>query len=235
MDFFMIFMLCDWLLYLVYVYFEYCLFVKCGLICLLILLKEKLCDQYVFVYGVEDFGVFDYDLMKNVVKNGELFGEWMVVIGCVFDEGGKFVCNMFVEVWQVNVVGCYVYKVDQYDVLFDLNFFGVGCCLIDDEGCYCFLMIKFGVYLWGNYLNVWCLNYIYFLLFGDYFGLCFVMQMYFFGDLLFVYDLIFQGMLEVVCDWLILCFLMDIIEEGYVFGYEFDIVLCGCDVILMEC
>lgn len=52
-----------------------------------------------FVYGVEDFGVFDYDLMKNVVKNGELFGEWMVVIGCVFDEGGKFVCNMFVEVW----------------------------------------------------------------------------------------------------------------------------------------
>jgi len=67
------------------------------------------------------------------------------------------------------VGGCYCYDGDQYFVLLDLNFFGVGWVVIDDEGCYCFIMIKLGVYLWCNYLNVWRFVYIYFLLFGNVF------------------------------------------------------------------
>lgn len=62
--------------------------------------------------------------------------------------------------------GCYWYCNDNWLLLLDLNFIGFGCTFIDVMGVFCFMTIKFGVYLWGNYYNVWCFVYIYFSLFG---------------------------------------------------------------------
>lgn len=58
--------------------------------------------------------------------------------------------------------------------------------------------------------------------------------MYFPGDPLLAYDPIFQGTPEAARDRLISRFSMDITEEGYALGYEFDIVLRGRDATPME-
>jgi len=58
--------------------------------------------------------------------------------------------------------------------------------------------------------------------------------MYFPGDPLLAYDPIFQGTSEAARERLISRFSMDITEEGYALGYEFDIVLRGRDATPME-
>lgn len=55
---------------------------------------------------------------------------------------------------------------DKYFVLIDLNFGGCGWMFIDEDGYYVFCIVKFGVYLWCNWVNNWCLVYIYVLIFG---------------------------------------------------------------------
>ncbi|KVA75393.1 protocatechuate 3,4-dioxygenase subunit beta [Burkholderia ubonensis] len=224
----------DWPSHPAYIHPEYRSSVKRGPTRPLIPLKEKLRDQHAPVYGAEDLGALDHDLTKNAVKNGEPLGERIVVTGRVLDEGGKPVRNTLVEVWQANAAGRYVHKVDQHDAPLDPNFLGAGRCLTDDEGRYRFLTIKPGAYPWGNHPNAWRPNHIHFSLFGDYFGSRLVTQMYFPGDPLLAYDPIFQGTPEAARDRLISRFSLDITEEGYALGYEFDIVLRGRDATPME-
>lgn len=224
----------DWPSHPAYVHSEYRSSVKRGPTRPLIPLKEKLRDPYVPVYGAEDLGALDHDLTKNAIRNGEPIGESIVVTGRVLDEGGRPVRNTLVEIWQANAAGRYVHKVDQHDAPLDPNFLGAGRCLTDNEGRYRFLTIKPGAYPWGNHSNAWRPNHIHFSLFGDDFGSRLVTQMYFPGDPLLGHDPIFQGTPEAARDRLISRFSLDITEEGYALGYEFDIVLRGRDATPME-
>jgi protocatechuate 3,4-dioxygenase beta subunit len=96
------------------------------------------------------------------------------------------------------------------------------------------MTIKPGAYPWGNHPNAWRPNHIHFSLFGDYFGSRLVTQMYFPGDPLLQYDPIFQGTPEGARDRLISRFTLDVTQENYALGYEFDIVLRGPNETPME-
>lgn len=200
----------------------------------LIPLKESLKNTRVPVYGAEALGKLDHDLTRNAVKNGAPLGERIIVSGRVLDEDGKPVRNTLVEVWQANAAGRYIHKADQHDAPLDPNFLGAGRCLTDDEGRYRFLTIKPGAYPWGNHSNAWRPNHIHFSLFGDYFGSRLVTQMYFPGDPLLAHDPIFQGTPAHARDLLVSRFSLDITEEGFALGYEFDIVLRGPKQTPME-
>ncbi|MGH8780136.1 protocatechuate 3,4-dioxygenase subunit beta [Paraburkholderia sp.] len=200
----------------------------------LIPLKERLRDQHVPVYGADDLGALDHDLTRNAVVNGAPLGERIIVTGRVLDEGGRPVRNTLVEIWQANSTGRYVHKTDQHDAPLDPNFLGAGRCVTDQDGRYRFLTIKPGAYPWGNHPNAWRPNHIHFSLFGDYFGSRLVTQMYFPGDPLLAFDPIYQGTPADARERLISRFSLDVTEEGFALGYEFDIVLRGRDETPLE-
>jgi protocatechuate 3,4-dioxygenase beta subunit len=193
----------------------------------LIPLKASLGELAQPVYGHDCIGEHDHDLTRNARRNGEPIGERMVLAGQVLDEGGKPVRGTLVELWQANACGRYVHKADQHDAPLDPNFLGAGRCLTDDAGRYRFLTIKPGAYPWGNHANAWRPQHIHLSLFGNYFASRLVTQMYFPGDPLLQYDPIFQGTPEKVRGRLVADFTLDLTQEGYALGYQFDIVVRG--------
>ena len=195
----------------------------------LVPVKHSLSELTGPVYGDEVIGEFDNDLTKNGVKNGEPLGERIIVSGKVTDENGKPVKNTLIEVWQANAAGRYIHKVDQHNAPLDPNFFGGGRCLTDAEGNYKFLTIKPGSYPWGNHPNAWRPNHIHFSLFGNNITSRLITQMYFPGDPLFKYDPIFNSVPEKYQHLLISTFNIDLTQEGFALGYEFNIVLRGKD------
>jgi protocatechuate 3,4-dioxygenase beta subunit len=195
----------------------------------LIPLKAALGELNQPVYGHDSISALDHDLTRNARKNGEPIGERMVLAGRVVDERGRPVRNTLVELWQANASGRYVHKIDQHDAPLDPNFLGAGRCLTDDEGRYRFLTIKPGAYPWGNHPNAWRPQHIHLSLFGQHFASRLVTQMYFPGDPLLQYDPIFQGTPEKARARLVADFTLDLTEEGYALGYQFDIVLRGAD------
>jgi protocatechuate 3,4-dioxygenase beta subunit len=197
-------------------------------------MKDRLKNLRVPVYGAEALGKLDNDLTRNAVKNGDPLGERIIVTGRVLDEGGRPVRNTLVEVWQANAAGRYVHKVDQHNAPLDPNFLGAGRCLTDNEGRYRFLTIKPGAYPWGNHPNAWRPNHIHFSLFGDYFGSRLVTQMYFPGDPLLAFDPIYHGIPEGARERLVSKFSLDVTEDGFALGYEFDIILRGAQQTPME-
>lgn len=157
------------------------------------------------------------------------------MFGWVFDQYGKLVLYILVEMWQVNVGGCYWYKNDCYLVLFDLNFGGVGWIFIDSEGYYYFCIIKFGFYFWCNGFNDWCLVYIYVFVSGLVIVVWLVIQMYFEGDLLIFKCLIICIFVDLeVVQSLIGWFDMSMVNLMDCLVYCFDIVLCGQCKIFFE-
>jgi protocatechuate 3,4-dioxygenase beta subunit len=179
------------------------------------------------VYGADVIGKYDNNLTKNGIKNGEPLGERIIVSGKVMDENGKPVSNTLIEVWQANAAGRYIHKADQHHAPLDPNFFGGGRCLTDKNGNYKFYTIKPGAYPWGNHPNAWRPNHIHFSLFGNNITTRLVTQMYFPGDPLLQYDPIFLGVPEKARKLLISEFKLDLTEEGFALGYEFNIVLRG--------
>jgi protocatechuate 3,4-dioxygenase beta subunit len=153
----------------------------------------------------------------------------MILTGQVLDERKRPVRNTLVELWQANAAGRYVHKVDQHDAPLDPNFLGAGRCLTDNEGRYRFLTIKPGAYPWGNHPNAWRPQHIHLSLFGEHFASRLVTQMYFPGDPLLQYDPMVTGTPEKYRNRLIADFSLDITEENYALGYQFDIVLRGAD------
>ena len=99
----------------------------------------------------------------------------------------------------------------------------------DGEGRYRFLTIKPGAYPWGNHPNAWRPQHIHLSLFGQSFASRLVTQMYFPGDPLMQYDPMITGTPERYRNRLVADFSLDITEEGYALGYQFDIVLRGAD------
>lgn len=115
-----------------------------------------------FVLQVVGFDIFENNF-GLVFVNEQMKGECICIEGCVFDGIGMVLKDVLIEIWQVNVEGCYDYLVDwQLGKVIDLNFCGWGCVCIDFEiGVYVFEMIKFGVVVGCNgcfmvlYINVW--------------------------------------------------------------------------------
>jgi protocatechuate 3,4-dioxygenase, beta subunit len=193
----------------------------------LIPIKHTMSELTGPVFGLDSISPLDNDLTKNGHKNGEPIGERIVVSGRVLDEFGQPLRNNLVEIWQANSAGRYIHKVDQHNAPLDPNFFGGGRTLTDDEGRYKFYTIKPGAYPWGNHPNAWRPNHIHFSLFGANITSRLITQMYFPGDPLFEFDPIFQGIPKKSRHLLISKFDMNLTEDSFALGYNFDIILRG--------
>ena len=134
------------------------------------------------VFGHNDIGPLDNDLIRNYARDGDPIGERIVVHGCVRDETGRAVPNTLVEFWQANAGGRYRHKKDTYLAPVDPNFGGCGRTLTDANGYYYFRTIKPGPYPWRNYINSWRPAHIHFSVFGSGFAQRLITQMYFEGD-----------------------------------------------------
>ena len=200
----------------------------------LVPLAHTLSELAAPVYGHEQIGELDHDLTQNARINGEPLGERIIVAGRVMDERGRPVRSTLVELWQCNAAGRYVHKVDRHDAPLDPNFLGAGRCITDQNGYYRFVTIKPGAYPWGNHPNAWRPNHIHFSLFGEFFASRLVTQMYFPGDPLMAFDPILQGTPPAARDSMVSRFSMDLTQEGFALGYEFDIVLRGPKATPME-
>lgn len=178
-------------------------------------------------FGHEVLGEFDHDLTMNGRVNGEPIGERIIVTGRVLDEHGDPIPNTLVEVWQCNATGRYIHRNDQHDAPLDPNFIGAGRCMTDSEGRYRFISIKPAAYPWGNHTNAWRPAHIHFSLFGPTIATRLVTQMYFPGDPLLEYDPIYRSVPAGARERMISRFSLDITQELWALGYEFDIVLRG--------
>jgi protocatechuate 3,4-dioxygenase beta subunit len=195
---------------------------------LLIPMTQTLSELTGPVYGQDSLRPLDNDLTRNAVKNGEVLGERIIVVGRVLDEDDRPVPNALVEVWQANAAGRYFHKNDQHDAPIDPNFTGAGRVLTDQNGEYRFTSIRPGAYPWGNHDNAWRPQHIHFSVFGRNFLQRMVTQMYFPGDPLIPLDPILNGIPdEKGRQRLISNYAHDVTRPGWALGFQFDIVLCG--------
>jgi protocatechuate 3,4-dioxygenase beta subunit len=134
------------------------------------------------VFGHDDLGPLDNDLIRNYAKTGGPIGERIIVHGRVLDENNRPVPRTLVEIWQANAGGRYRHKKDTYLAPIDPNFGGCGRTLTDDDGYYVFRTVKPGPYPWPNYVNSWRPAHIHYSLFGSGFAQRLITQMYFEGD-----------------------------------------------------
>ena len=134
------------------------------------------------VFGHNDLGPLDHDLIKNYTQTGDPVGERIIVHGRVLDENARPVPNTLVEVWQANAGGRYRHKKDMYLAPIDPNFGGCGRTMTDENGYYFFRTVKPGAYPWRNMVNNWRPAHIHFSLFGSSFGQRLITQLYFEGD-----------------------------------------------------
>jgi len=134
------------------------------------------------VFGPQDLGPQDADLLSNYLHGGEAIGERIIVHGRVTDENGRPVPHTLVEIWQANAGGRYRHVKDTYIAPLDPNFGGCGRALTDADGWYAFRTIKPGAYPWPNSTDSWRPAHIHFSLFGSAFCQRLITQMYFEGD-----------------------------------------------------
>ena len=148
----------------------------------LLSLQNSLSEVTGPVFGHNDLGPLDNDLIRNYAKTGDPIGERIIVHGRVLDESGRPVPNALVELWQANAGGRYRHKKDTYLAPIDPNFGGCGRTLSDADGRYFFRTVKPGPYPWRNYVNSWRPAHIHFSIFGSGFVQRLITQMYFEGD-----------------------------------------------------
>jgi protocatechuate 3,4-dioxygenase beta subunit len=148
----------------------------------LLSLQNSLSEVTGPVFGHNEIGPLDNDLIRNYAKDGDPVGERIVVHGRVLDESGRPVPHTLVEFWQANAGGRYRHKKDTYLAPIDPNFGGCGRALTDAEGRYFFRTVKPGPYPWRNYVNSWRPAHIHFSIFGTGFAQRLITQMYFEGD-----------------------------------------------------
>ena len=148
----------------------------------LLSLQNSLSEVTGPVFGHNDLGPLDNDLIRNYAKTGDPIGERIIVNGRVLDESGRPIPNTLVEFWQANAGGRYRHKKDTYLAPIDPNFGGCGRTLSDAEGRYFFRTVKPGPYPWRNYVNSWRPAHIHFSIFGSGFVQRLISQMYFEGD-----------------------------------------------------
>jgi protocatechuate 3,4-dioxygenase beta subunit len=134
------------------------------------------------MFGHDELGPLDNDLLRNYAKSGDPIGERIIVHGRVLGEEGRPVSGALLEIWQANAGGRYRHRNDTYLAPLDPNFGGCGRTLTDDEGRYHFRTVKPGPYPWRNFANSWRPAHIHFSVFGSGLAQRLITQMYFEGD-----------------------------------------------------
>ena len=180
------------------------------------------------VFGHNDLGPLDNDLIRNYAKDGDPVGERIIVHGRVLDENARPVPGALLEFWQANAGGKYRHVNDRYVAAEDPNFLGCGRCLTDEDGWYRFRTIKPGPYPWRNRIDDWRPAHIHFSVFGHAFVQRLITQMYFEGDPLLRLDAIYNSIPDAEAR----ARLVAPLDLGAslaldTLGYRFDIVLRG--------
>ena len=201
----------------------------------LLSLQNSLSEVTGPVFGHNELGPLDNDLIRNYAKSGDPIGERIIVHGRVLDEEGRPVPGALLEFWQANAGGRYRHKKDNYLAPIDPNFGGCGRALSDDEGRYHFRTIKPGPYPWRNYVNSWRPAHIHFSLFGSGFAQRLITQMYFEGDpLIKICPIVRTIPDESAIDRLIAPLDLNASVPLDTLAYRFDIVLRGRRSTLFE-
>jgi protocatechuate 3,4-dioxygenase, beta subunit len=187
------------------------------------------------VFGHDEIGALDNDLIRNYAKSGDPIGERIIVHGRVLDGEGHWVPGTLLEFWQANAGGRYRHRKDNYLAPIDPNFGGCGRTLTDAEGRYYFRTIKPGPYPWRNFVNSWRPAHIHFSVFGTGFVQRLITQMYFEGDPLIKTCPIVQSIPDNdAIDRLIAPLDMNATIPLDTLAYRFDIVLRGRRSTLFE-
>ncbi len=187
------------------------------------------------VFGPDELGPLDHDLILNYARGGEPVGERTIVHGRVQDEHGRGVPHALVEVWQANAGGRYRHKNDSYLAPIDPNFGGCGRVLTDDTGRYAFRTIKPGAYPFRNQVNSWRPAHIHFSLSGAGLAQRLITQMYFEGDPLIPVDAILGTIADPAARQRLVARLdLDAAVPLDSLAYRFDIVLRGARATLFE-
>jgi protocatechuate 3,4-dioxygenase beta subunit len=187
------------------------------------------------VFGHDDIGPLDNDLIRNYAKDGDPVGERIIVHGRVLDENGRPVRKTLVEVWQANAGGRYRHRKDTYLAPIDPNFGGCGRTVTDEDGFYAFRTVKPGAYPWRNRINDWRPAHIHFSVFGSGFAQRLITQMYFEGDPLIRHCPILQSIPDPrAVEQLIAPLDMNAAIPLDCLAYKFDIVLRGRRSTLFE-
>jgi protocatechuate 3,4-dioxygenase beta subunit len=134
------------------------------------------------VFGHDDVGPLDHDLLRNHATDGDPIGERIILHGRVLDENARPVPGTLVELWQANAGGRYRHRRDAYVAPVDPNFGGCGRTITDEGGRYAFRTVKPGAYPWRNGVNDWRPAHIHLSLFGTSFSQRLITQLYFEGD-----------------------------------------------------
>lgn len=187
------------------------------------------------VFGHEDLGPLDHDLILNYAQTGEPIGERTVVHGRLLDENGRGIPGALIEVWQANAGGRYRHKNDTYVAPIDANFGGCGRVITATDGGYVFRTVKPGAYPFRNYVNSWRPAHIHFSVFGTGFVQRLITQMYFEGDPLIPHDSILQTIPDPAArERLVAALDLNAAVPLDSLAYRFDIVLRGSRQTIFE-
>ena len=133
----------------------------------LLSLQNSLSEMTGPVFGHDELGPLDNDLILNYAKDGEPIGERIIVHGHVLDENGRGVPNTLVEFWQANAGGRYRHKNDTLSRADRSEFRRLRPHAHGRRRLLCFRTIKPGPYPWRNYVNNWRPAHIHFSMFGS--------------------------------------------------------------------
>ena len=187
------------------------------------------------VFGREELGALDGDLILNYAKSGEPIGERTIVHGRVLDENGRGVANTLVEIWQANAGGRYRHRNDTYLAPIDPNFGGCGRVITGETGYYAFRTVKPGAYPFRNHVNSWRPAHIHFSLMGSGWAQRLITQMYFEGDPLIPRDAILGTIPDPAARQSLVALLdLNASIPLDTLAYRFDIVLRGSRATLFE-
>ncbi|MFD3190303.1 protocatechuate 3,4-dioxygenase subunit beta [Sedimentitalea sp. HM32M-2] len=187
------------------------------------------------VFGQDDIGPLDHDLIRNFATDGDPIGERIIVHGRVLDENARPVPGTLVEIWQANAGGRYRHQKDTYLAPIDRNFGGCGRTLTDETGYYFFRTVKPGAYPWRNQINNWRPAHIHVSIFGSAFSQRLITQLYFEGDPLIPRCPIVQTLPDAdAVDQLTARLDMNATIPLDSIAYRFDIVLRGRRSTLFE-
>ncbi len=187
------------------------------------------------VFGHDELGPLDHDLLLNYAKSGEPIGERTIIHGRLLDENARPVPGALIEVWQANAGGRYRHRNDTYLAPIDPNFGGCGRMITDAEGCYAFRTVKPGAYPFRNFVNSWRPAHIHFSISGSGFAQRLITQMYFEGDPLIARDSILNTIPDPAARQRLVA-LLDLNHAVPLdaLAYRFDIVLRGRRATVFE-
>ena len=201
----------------------------------LLSLQNSLSEVTGPVFGENEFGELDHDMIKNFAKTGDPVGERIIVHGHVRGEEGRGIPHVLVEAWQANAGGRYRHKNDRYLAPIDPNFGGCGRTMTDASGYYFFRTVKPGPYPWRNYTNSWRPAHIHLSVFGAGFVQRLITQMYFEGDpLIKICPIVRTIPDQAAIDRLVAPLDIEAAVPLDMLAYRFDIVLRGSRSTLFE-